>query len=84
MLATSRTAVVALLAVQESLELLPVTLFELVAKLTLGGRIKLLVVLPLDQAIAETSKKNTLKVPSKSLQPLVADLVPAADVLHAI
>ncbi len=52
-----RTAVVALSAFREPLELLPVTFFELVAKLALGSRTKLLVVLALDQAIAETSKK---------------------------
>ncbi len=78
------TAVVALLAFQEPLELLPGALFELVTKLALGSRTKLLVVLPLYQAIADTSKKNTLKVLGKSLQRLVAELAPAVDVLCLI
>ncbi len=82
--ATPPTAVVVLLAFQEPLELLPVTLFELVAKLMLGSRTKLLVVLPLYQAIAGTSKKNALKVLGESLQCLVAELAPVADVLRLI
>ncbi len=67
LLVMPRMAVVALSALQEPLELLPVMLFELVAKLALGSRAKLLVVLPLDQAIADTSKKNALKVLGKNL-----------------
>ncbi len=54
-------AVVALSAFQEPLELLPVALFELVMMLALGSRTKLLVVLPLYQAITDTSKKMLLK-----------------------
>jgi hypothetical protein len=84
MLATPTTTVVALLAFQEPLELLPVALFELVAELALGSKTKLVVVLLLEYAIAETSKKNTLKVLSKSLQHLVAELAPAVDVLCTI
>ncbi len=57
---------VVLLALQEPLELLPVALFKLMAKLALGSQ-KLLVVLPLDQAIADPGKKNTLEVLGKSL-----------------
>ncbi len=45
---------------------------------------KLLVVLPLDQAIADPSKKNTLEVLGKSLQRLAAEIVPDADILHTI
>ncbi len=59
-------------------------LFELVAKLALGSRTKLLVILPLYQAIADTSKKIALEVLGKSLQCLVAELAPAADLLHLI
>jgi hypothetical protein len=58
---------VMLSAFQEPLEFLPVALFKLVAKLVLGSRTKLLVVLPLDQAIADPSKENTLEVLGKSL-----------------
>ena len=47
-LAMPRTTVVALLAFQESLELLPVMLFELMVKLALSSRTKLFVILPLD------------------------------------
>jgi hypothetical protein len=47
-LATPCMAVVAVLDFQEPLELLPVMLFELVAKLVLGSRTKLLVALSLD------------------------------------
>jgi hypothetical protein len=75
---------VTLLALQEPLELLPVAFFKLMAKLALGSRTKLLVVFPLDQAIADPSKKNTLEVLSKSLQHLIAELAPAANVLCAI
>ncbi len=84
--AAPRMAVVALLAFQEPLELLPiaVALFELMAKLALGSRMKLLVVLPLYQAIADNRKKNTLKVLHKSLQCLAAELAPAADLLCLI
>ncbi len=60
-LVMSRMAVVVLSAFQKPLYLLPVTLFELMAKLALGSRAKLLVVFPLDQAIADMSKKNTLE-----------------------
>jgi hypothetical protein len=74
--AMPHTAVVALLAFREPLELLPVALFELVAKLMLGRRTKLLVVLPLYWTIADKSKKNALKVLGKSLQRLVAELAP--------
>ncbi len=56
-----------LLALQEPPELLSVALFKLMAKLALGSQTKLLVILPLDQAIADPSKKNTLKVLGKSL-----------------
>jgi hypothetical protein len=56
-----------LLALQEPLELLSVALFKLMAKLALGSQTKLLVVLSLDQAIADPSEKNTLKVLGKSL-----------------
>jgi hypothetical protein len=52
------TAVVVLLAFQEPLGLFPVTLIKLVAKRMLGSRTKLLIVLPLDRAIADTSKKS--------------------------
>ncbi len=58
---------VMLLAIQEPLELLSVALFKLMMKLALGSQTKLLVKLPLDQAIADPSKKNTLKVLDKSL-----------------
>ncbi len=58
---------VMLLALQEPLELLSAALFKLMAKLALGSQTKLLVVLPLDQAIADPSKKNTLKVLGVSL-----------------
>jgi hypothetical protein len=58
---------VMLLALQEPLELLPVALFKLMAKLTLGSQMKLLVILPLDQAIADPSKKNTLEILGESL-----------------
>jgi hypothetical protein len=58
--------------------------FEIVVKLALGCRTKLLVVLPPDQAIADMSKKNTLKVLGESLQHHVAELAPTADVLHMI
>ena len=79
-----RTAVVALSAFQEPLELLSVALFKLMAKLALGSQTKLLIVLPLDQAIADPSKKNTLKVPGESLQRLVTELAPAANILRVI
>jgi hypothetical protein len=49
------TTVVALSAFQELFELLPVTLFELMAELALGSKTKLFVVLLLDQAIPEVS-----------------------------
>ncbi len=48
MLATLHTTVVALLAFQEPLELLPALLFELVAELALGSKTKLFIVLLLD------------------------------------
>jgi hypothetical protein len=48
---------VMLLALQEPLELLPVAFFKLMAKLALGSQTKLLIVLSLDQAIADWSKK---------------------------
>ncbi len=83
-LAMPLMAVVALSAFQEPLELLPVTLFVHVAKLALGSRIKLFVVLPLDQAIGETSKKNTFEVLGESLQHLVAEFALIADVLCVI
>ncbi len=54
------------------------------AKPALGSQTKLLIVLPLDQAITDPSKKNTLKVLGKSLQHLVAELAPAVDKLRAI
>jgi hypothetical protein len=79
-----QTTVVALLAFQEPLELLPVMLFGLVVELALGSKTKLLIVLLLDQAIAETTKKNTLKVLGESLQCLVAEFAPAVDVLCMI
>ena len=66
-LALPTTTVVALSAFQKPLELLPVALFELMAELALGGETKLVVVLLLEQAIAETSEKNTLEVLGKSL-----------------
>jgi hypothetical protein len=83
-LATPHTAVVALLAFQKPLELLPVTFFELVAKFALGSRTKLIVLLPLDQVIAEMIEKNTLEVLGKNLQCLVIELVPTVDILHVI
>jgi hypothetical protein len=67
---------VTLLALQEPLELLSVVLFKLMAKLALGSQTKLIVVLSLDQAIANLSKKNTLEVLGKSMQRLVAELAP--------
>jgi hypothetical protein len=42
-------------------------LVEHVANLALGSRTKLLIVFPLNQAIAKTSKKNTLEVLGESL-----------------
>jgi hypothetical protein len=83
-LATPTTTVVVLSAFQELLELLPKALFELVAKLALGGKTKLVVALLLEHAIAETSKKNTLEVLGKSLQSLVAELAPTVEVLCMI
>jgi hypothetical protein len=59
-------------------------LFELVAELARGSKTKLFVVLLLDQAITETSKKNTFKVLGKSPQHLVAEFAPTADVLRVI
>jgi hypothetical protein len=47
-LVTPLAARVTLSAFQEPLELLPVALFELMTKLVLGSRMKLLVVLPLN------------------------------------
>jgi hypothetical protein len=55
------------LALQEPLKLLSVALFKLMAKLMLGSQTKLLVILPLDRAIADPSNKNTLEVLGKSL-----------------
>jgi hypothetical protein len=78
------TIVVALLAFQEPLELLPETLLKLMAKLALGSRTKLLITLPLDQAIADRSKESTLEILGKSLQHLIAELAPAADVFCEI
>ncbi len=49
------------------LDPLPVVFFEFMTKLALGGGAKLLVMLPLDQAIAEPGKKNKLKVLGKRL-----------------
>ncbi len=83
-IAIPTTTVVALSASRKLLELLPVALFEFVAKLELGSKMKLVVELLLKRAIAETSKKNILKVLGKSLHYLVAELVPAADVLCTI
>ncbi len=82
--AMPRTGAATLLAFQEPLELIPVALFEHVAKLVLGSRTKLLVVLPLYQAIADTSKKNALEVLGESQQCLIAELALAADVLGSI
>jgi hypothetical protein len=59
-------------------------LFELVAKFALGNRTKLYIALPLDQAIAEMSKKNSLEVFGESLQHLVTELLPTVGVLQAI
>ena len=58
---------VTLLVLQEPLDLLFVALFKLMAKLMLGSQTKLLVILPLDRAIADPGKKNTLKVLGKHL-----------------
>jgi hypothetical protein len=55
-----------------------------VTKLGLGGGAKLLTMFSLDQAIAKSSKKNTLKVLGESLYCLVTELTPAADVLRAV
>ncbi len=63
---------------------MPVALLQLAAKLALCGSVKLVVMLPLNQATAKLSKKNTLKVLRKSLQCLVVELAPAADVLCAV
>ncbi len=54
------------------------------AKLALGGKTKLVIMLLLEHAIAEMSKKNNLKVLGKSLQCLVAELAPDGDVLCTI
>ncbi len=64
---TPPEARVMLLALQEPLEFLSVALIKLMANLALGSQTKLLVVLPLDRAIADLSKKNTLEVLGKSL-----------------
>ncbi len=54
-------------------------------KLTLGGSAKLLVMFPLNQAIAKSSEKKTLEVLGKSLYCcLVAELTPTADVLRGV
>jgi hypothetical protein len=75
---------VALLAFHELLEFLPVALFELMAELVLGSKTKLVVMLFLEHAITEASKKNPLGVLGESLQHLVVELKPAADVLCTI
>jgi hypothetical protein len=67
LLVTPPAARVMLSALQEPLELLFVAHFKLMVKLLLGSRTKLLIILPLDQAIADPRKKNTLKVLCKSL-----------------
>jgi hypothetical protein len=77
-------ACVMLSTLRQPLELVPVTFFQLVTKLAFGSGVKLLVVFPLNQAIAKSSKKNTNKVLGESLYCLVAELMPAADVLRVV
>jgi hypothetical protein len=63
-LATPTTTVLVLLAFRELLELLLVALFELMAKLVLGSKTKLVLAFLLERAITET---RTRKILSKYL-----------------